>query len=210
MTNNIEHLINLMDFSDPDKFYLVECMQRKKDITDLDRSIRLIKTYCIHSCEQLHKLMPEIIKLCDTFNARAYMYINRRSKRSVGRAMLKTLADYIYSDQYDKLNGLFVSECGKHSAGDKRWILDIDNPSIPFEHVKRVCDVFCDTSHDIEPVGCKLIGAVPTKHGFHLITSPFDLRELPKIKDTLAGLLWTDNLDIELKKDAMVNLYIPD
>lgn len=210
MLDNLETIIQYLDFSDPDKFYFVEVLQRKKDLPDLDRSIRLMQTYTVSSEEKLRAIYPEIKLMCDTFKARAYMYINRRSRKSVGRAMLKTLADYIYSDQYHGLRNLFTSECGKHSAGDKIWILDIDCSYETMDDYKTgilLADKFKELTEQVQPIGDKFIGVVPSKHGYHILVKPFDLRNQGTV---ISELMKTspDITEIELKKDAMVNLYI--
>ena len=214
--NNLEDVLRMMDFSDPDKFYTIEILQRKKDLPDLERSIRLIQTYTVSSEEGLRKLFPEIQLMCDTFRARAYMYINRRSRKAICRAMLKTLADRIYSDEYHGLKHVFTSECGKHSAGDKLWIMDIDPVKGSFAGDYKSAILIAETYRglikNLMPDGDKLIGILPTKTGFHILTTAFDLRTIDYVKEDL--IKYAEKLgyhiDCELKKDGMVNLYIPD
>ena len=50
---------------------------------------------------------------------------------------------------------------------NKKWIIDIDEDSVKLkEEIK-------EHINSLEPIGNKLILEIPTKSGFHLITSPF-------------------------------------
>jgi len=54
------------------------------------------------------------------------------------------------------------------------------------------------TIERIKPIGNKLIDIIPSKNGYHVITSPFDVSEFSKS---------FPNIDIH--KDNPTNLYIP-
>lgn len=221
--SNIDKLIDFMDFSDPDKFYLVNVIQRRKDNPDLETSERVIRTYTITSIESFHRLFPDIVKMCDMFNARAYMYINRRSFKGTAKAMLKRLADNVVDGQYSGLSRLYLSCASAHSAGDGYWIIDLDfikknETEIIVDKdrdncVSMVCieiENFINSSC-VMPEGHKSCMRLLSKNGIHIITKRFDTRAFEKIKDIVSNCSnkIPYNIDVELKKDASVNIYIP-
>ena len=82
-THNEKTLMDFMSqrLDDPDKFYLIHIIKRRKDNSDMDQSERIIRSYTIPNMNYFYRILPEIKIMCHTFNARAYMYINRRSFR---------------------------------------------------------------------------------------------------------------------------------
>lgn len=220
--DNFERFAEYMDCTDHDKFYLINVLQRHKDIPSLDKSTRLLKTYTVTSKDYLEKIKPEIIQLCDVFTARAYVYVNRRSYKNTARHMLKTLADNFTSDSFVGITHLFTSEASAHGIGDKLWILDVDlkdsnenSLDVAGENTGIIRGRLWKTLDykllEVMPEGCKLLGYLPTKHGFHFISKPFDTRVVQTLQKTLEDEYRTDYIhpELELKKDAMTNLYIP-
>ncbi len=222
MRTNFDILKEFMDFSDPKKFYLVLVIQRLKDNPGMKQSDRIIKNYMIPSLEKLERVRPEMETLCSMFNARVYMYINRRSYKGTQKAMLKTLCDQLCSenDESTNLNHLFDSCAASHGCGDKHWIIDVDMhrnewSDIDYDHVKDVAvdeiSKILDNALPALPEGTHRVELVlPTKSGFHIVTSPFDTREWSCIRETVMELdeALGSIVDVELKKDAMVNLIL--
>lgn len=210
-TSNFDIISKFLDFSDPGKFYLALVVRRRKDNPEMDRSEQIIKNYMIPSMDKLERIRPEMETLCKTFNARLYLYINRRSFKNTQKAMLKTLCDQICSDSVSNLNHLFDSCAAAHGCGDRHWIIDVDLPKtddieskcMVAEHLKRKIGEYLI---DIEPIGDKVELVLGTKNGFHIVTKPFDTR---KFQDMVHVLDLHNGMEIELKKDAMVNLMYP-
>lgn len=223
MKDNFDILKDFMDFSDPDKFYLVQVVQRLKDNPGMKQSDRIIKHYMIPSLEKLERVREEMETLCNVFNARIYMYINRRSYKQTQTAMVKKLVDQICIGTTGNLNHLFDSCAASHGCGDKFWIIDVDLPHRPdvcssdsymrlesdlklnlYEYLDKLPPTLSDGEHRVKLV-------VPSRNGFHLITSPFDTRYWESVKNNAVSLEYKYGLEIglELKKDAMVNLILP-
>ncbi len=223
MKDNFDILKDFMDFSDPGKFYLALVVQRKKDNPELDRSERIIKNYMIPTREKLEYVREEMETLCKVFNARVYLYINRRSFKNTQKAMAKALIDQICAESVSNLNHLFDSCAAAHGCGDKNWIIDVDLPHKPdvcnsdsymrlesdlklnlYEYLDKIPPTPSDGEHRVKLV-------VPSRNGFHLITSPFDTRYWESVKNNAISLEHKYGLEIglELKKDAMVNLILP-
>jgi hypothetical protein len=222
MRNNYQILKDFLDFSDPGKFYLALVVKRKKDNPEMDRSEQIIKNYMIPSMDKLERIMPEMETLCGTFNARVYLYINRRSFKNTQKAMLKTLCGQICSESVSNLNHLFDSCAASSGCGDKFRIIDVDMPDkkdmLPDSYMRleseikmKLFDSLNKTKPELPEGECRVKLVVPSKNGLHIVTSPFDTREWEQIKNSVLALerKYCVEIDLELKKDAMVNLIYP-
>ena len=223
MKDNFDILKDFMDFSDPGKFYLALVVQRKKDNPELDRSERIIKNYMIPTREKLEYIREEMETLCKVFNARVYLYVNRRSFKNTQKAMTKVLIDQICAESVSNLNHLFDSCAAAHGCGDKNWIIDVDLPHKPDvcssdSYMRLESDIKMRLFDELETLKPELPDGetrvrlvVPSKNGFHIVTKPFDTRKWEHIRNSVLSLehKYGLEIDLELKKDAMVNLILP-
>jgi hypothetical protein len=199
MVNNFEHIKSLLRFEDENEFYFVQIIQRKKEHANLGRNNRLIKPYFIFSIEQFDKYSLEIFKLCNEFNARAYIHLNRRNAKVVAFEMMELLATNLKLNQFNQLSKLYTTVCGNHhSDKDKTWIVDIDiDKSNPFEMDK--IGIIADTINEsCLPKGNKLLALIETKNGYHLITKPFNSKTFGEIHP-----------EIELHRNNPTILFYP-
>ena len=200
MIDNFEQIKSLLKFDSEEDFYFLQVIQRKKDhkndsTTKLgtNNNSRLIKAYYIYSTEQLDRYKEEIIQLCNLFNARAGISLNRRNSRDLSLEMLSLLAYNIKSNHFNQLSNLYNSVCGQyHSEKDKTWILDIDTKDM------NVVEKIKNDIVDLEPVGKKDIALIETKNGYHLITKAFNSQKF--------GLLYPE---VEVHKNNPTIVYIP-
>lgn len=177
MIDNLQYIKPLLNFEDENDFYMLYIFKRKKDQPegekDNHQSVRTIRSYCIASIEQLDKRYDEIIQLCEMFKARAYIHVQKQSHKDVSLDMLVDLAQRIKSGQHKQQN-LFDSIVGQMKTLEKRWIVDVD-----VKDGKTVFEIEA-TINMVKPEGNKLITTIPTKNGYHLITSKFDVMEFKK------------------------------
>lgn len=198
MTDNFDKIIPLLNFDDPDRFYHLQIIQRKKDhgnrkVSGTNNNSRLIRSYNVHSLSYLSFIKPEIIELCKVFNARAGINLNRRSYKTLGMKMVKNVISNIENGNEDKIYKSWDSVCGKYSAEkEKRWILDID------ERGRATNDIILFAERECRPEGEKFIAFIPSKNGYHLIMKPFDLK---KFSEKFP--------DVDIHKNNPTNLYIP-
>jgi len=101
MINNFEQIKDLMKFEDENEFYFLQIIQRKKEHSDLGRNNRLIKAYHVFSFEKLEQYQNEIIGLCEKFNARAYIHLNRRNSKVVGFEMMELIATNLKNNHFN-------------------------------------------------------------------------------------------------------------
>lgn len=158
--------------SDSNEFYMLQIMRRTKDQKGYDGKHKqsIIKSYFISSVEYLDSKRDEIVGLCEMFNARAYINLNKKSYKQVSLKALEILAGKIAHEEYD-IRSLFESACGQTGACDgfKTWIVDFDSKDLgELDRIKNIID-------SIDPKGAsKIVETVPTRHGYHLITRPFN------------------------------------
>lgn len=175
MIDNIEILKPILNFQNKGDFYMLYILKRKKDQPkdSMTQNVRMIKRYCINSIDYLDSRYEEIKTLCKVFNARAYIKVVRNNHNDVGMELIKEVANSIQKNQVVFTN-IFGKVVGNIKAYDKRWIVDIDTKD------ENTVQKAIDTIDKCKPVGSKLIAKVPTKNGFHLITSRFDIVEFKK------------------------------
>lgn len=204
MVDNFELIRTLLDV--PEKrtdtgqdFYFVQVLQRKKDHKEENKRLgrnnnaRLVKAYYIYSLEQYDEYMEEMIVLAKLFNARVGINLNRRNSRKLALEMNEQLAACLKSENYN-LSKLYNSCCGMVTGTDKLWLVDIDSPLL--SHVSGVID----TINSLEPsVGNKIKATIPTKSGYHLITTAFNSKEFGE-----------KHPEVEVHKNNPTALFIPD
>jgi hypothetical protein len=195
MIDNIELIKPLLNFSDPEDFYMLYVLKRKKDQPEGERdnhqSVRTIKTYCIESVEYLEKRYDEIKQLCEMFKARAYIHVQKQNHKDVSLNMLATLAERI-RDGANKQQGLFDSVIGQIKTYEKKWVVDVDIKDLEFteELIKFI--------NGLRPEGSKCEVVIPTKNGYHLITKRFDVKTFSEKYP-----------DIDIQKKNPTILFLP-
>lgn len=174
MVNNFEQIKGLLSFPSDDIFYFCQILKRKKEHPNLESNSYVVKTYFVKSLEDLDFYQDEMITLAEFHNARVYISLNQRSFYKSAFQNLKKIIDQILNKDYASVRKSYASVCGMYAEGDKTWIVDIDDVDEAFD---REIQEFLT---NLQPVGGKLIANIPTKHGHHLITKPFNLAEFHK------------------------------
>ena len=151
----------------------------------------------VESREYLDSHKDMIIKLCEMFNARAYISVNPSSYKKCAIKMIKELAEVIDNENYKAILSLPETCAGKYAAEgvDKTWIVDLDGIMTKEEaepYIQFIADEFNAGK------GCKnwMINWIPTVNGSHLLVNPFDVRDFKK--------KWPE---IEIHKDNPTILY---
>jgi hypothetical protein len=176
MLDNIKIIQTLLVFESEDDFYHLQILKRKKEHPELGSNSYVVKTYYIRSIEHLYKKYDEIKALCKFHNARAYINFNVRSFERAAFQTLKKITDQIMNKDYKSVRKSYESVCGEFGTGRaKRWIIDIDE-QYEYSYMKKMSS-FLET---IEPIGYKDLALIPTKNGYHIITSPFNVEKFSK------------------------------
>lgn len=197
MIDNLELLLPFIDPQSDDDFYYLQILQRKKENELMTSNSRVIKNYYIRSPQYLLDRYEEIKKLCNLFNARASLRLNKRSFEKVGFKTMVNLANTMSNKEYQFLPKSYDRAVGaNHNDAKKKWILDIDDRVLPDLDRRFIMDQL----KSFDPIGGKLLAHIPSKTGIHIITTPFNVKQA---EDLLK------NYQIEVHKDNPTNLYIP-
>ena len=195
MIDNVQQLRKYLMFNqNGDSFYQIQIIQRRNDNPELARNARTIKIYHIKSTEQFDELYGEMKTLADTFNARIYLNVNRRSFEQLGREMLLKIPNVFLSGSYKTMNSAYESLVGKYSAeprDTKLWLIDIDTKDLV--ELAKVTD-WIGNNHGRSTIST----LIPTKNGFHVLTHPFRSDEYIKLFP-----------EHEIKRDSPTILYVP-
>ena len=213
MVNNLEVLEPLLDrvfkLGDPDLFFHLELIQRKKEVPDINKNSNIVKSYAIKNFDYLaDKLKTEIIPICDVTNARAMINLNPKSFRRVTLSMLRRLSEYIEDNFYEGAITKIFDSCTASSSIDKSrgveklWLVDIDTKDEEvYKKVQSLINLTEPVTDELKVKGC-----IETKNGYHLFSTPFNLNKFNQLKNIYHSL----QNDVEVKKDCLTNLYIPD
>ena len=205
MIYNFPKVKKFLNFDNEGDFYYLQIIQRKKENPDLSKSEKVIKNYYIENLEYLERKQNEIIKLCDNFNARAYLRLNRRNYKDLTYRMNKLLAKYMHSKQYRATMTIWDKVCGRYHAEDnKLWIIDLDD--IVGDEGKKDMGRLCFLINQLQPVDVetKVQAVLPSKNGFHIISTVFNVKRFNELIDK-----YDFQLDAQIHKDNPTNLYIP-
>lgn len=195
MIDNLEIIKPLLTFDSPDDFYYLQILQRKKENELMNSNSRVIRNYYISSLESLIEQYEEIKILCKTFNARASLRLNKRSYEQVAYQTLLATTNTIMNKDFKSVKRSYDRSCGQHHKDkNKKWLVDIDDKKADLDRITTAIK-FCEPNEGTD----KIICIMPTKNGFHIITSPFNVQQFER----------TSRLTIDIHKDNPVNLFIP-
>lgn len=202
MVDNFELIGNIIDqLSMEGIVFDLLIIQRKKD-DPKHKSGKIIYRKLIHSKESLLEREFLIKTLCEHYKARAYINLSPKSKEEITKKLCsKSLDDVLYTHNYspERILGAAIGDTNG-AKGIKLWVVDIDfiqkpdSDSINMMLVEKIRS----TINSCRPNGEKIYATIPTRHGIHFITFPFDIQEFNK-----AGL------DAGVKKDNPTLLYYP-
>lgn len=173
MINNFKIIKPLLEFPNNDIYYHLQILRRGKDHPELSAANRVIKSYFICSLESLDYVEDEIKKLCEFFGARAYINLAPKSIKKTTMLQLKYLAQRAYEGDFKKIWKSWNTCAGEIKGEKPRWIVDIDYPL----EDKFLDSIFWNILEELDPKGSKFIAEIPTKSGYHLITTPFNLQQ---------------------------------
>ena len=178
--DNFDKVAKLLQFqgNPGDEFYFVQIIKRFKDNPNDDKSqgnyssgAWYLKSWRIHSAQELMQLKPEIIKWCENNNARAYITINTRNTKETDdyiKVMKQKLGPGAKNVE-DRVAG--VAKDGDNWKGQRvRLFLDIDTPD------KRIWD---EVKYILNMCGIQILDEYVTPSGgLHIILPNKEERNL--------------------------------
>lgn len=202
-TDNLEIILPMLQFESDDDFYFLQILQRRKENPDLSSNSKVIKNYYISSKEYLLSKYEEIKTLCDVFNARACIRLNRRSFEKVGFQALETTVNTLKNKDFKFIKNSYDRACGlSHNEKSNKWIVDVDKEDVIW------LEYILNAINSCTPYQQSPIKHVPSKSGIHLITSPFNVMQFKIFFTAELRDYKMDYREIEILKDNPTNLYI--
>ena len=186
MIDNFELIKPLLKFPNDDIYYHLQILRRGKDHPELPAANRVIKSYFICNLEGLDYVEDEIKKLCEFFGARAYINLTPKSIKKTTMLQIKYLAQRAYEGDFKKIWKSWNTCAGEIKGEEPRWIVDIDAKTYDeiFYISKTSKEISYFINYKCDPVRVikgqnipKVIIDIPTKNGYHLITTPFNLQQ---------------------------------
>ena len=179
LVDNFDLCAKLLDINSDDDFHFVQIIKRKKDNPYDDTTQGnyhaggwYLKSWRVHSADELYALKDEIIQMCEDNNARAYISINNRSEKSTNDYVKIYQSHYRPSDpRYAHAEEIVAGQAkdGPSWKGmRKRLFLDIDCPETETDFSGR--NIWDEVRHMIDMVGIKPIAEYKTPSGgLHII-----------------------------------------
>jgi hypothetical protein len=194
MIDNVALIESYLRLYDPDTFYFLQIIKRRKDNPEMNGDNRVIKNYFIDGFNPLEKYRDEIIDICTKNNARAYIRLNSRSYNKVAAHAISSMFDYFQQEQYKICRKSYDHACGvTHNKDRMTWLFDFDGTPLHSPLNQGII-------HAI--LSCSTIElTIPTKNGFHLMVKPFNMNLLKLTTEELGRFV--------VHKDNPTILYIP-
>lgn len=162
--NNFSQLHSFLKFYPLNTYYKFQILTRKKDG---EQKGRLIKSYLIDSFGQIEKLQAEMIKLCQAFNARLYVSLDRgntiKALFNIKQYIDTQLQDCLFSKEKclhaSIINRAVESSTDQQTSKNyKLWLVDVDTKDGQILYKLK----------ETLPFGYYL-ATLETKNGYHLI-----------------------------------------
>lgn len=174
--NNFNNIASYLKF-ESDLFYFIQIIKRRKDQTEpMNSDTRVLKLYYVDSMNSFNLYKKEIIDLCNTFNARAYIHMTPRSMKAVTGYCAKELVNSMIEGNYKRFKNIVGTACGDTFVSKyKTFLVDIDTKDIKtIQKIEKFIENECRPLFDSEQEH-KVITFIPTLNGVHLICKPFDI-----------------------------------
>lgn len=169
--------------------YEIQVLRRGKDHPELPAANWCVKSIYIKGKDDLIKHQEEIIKLCETFQARAYISMNRKSNRKCLENAIKCYAERLYDGDFKKPEAIWSHAVGTTKPENKWWLIDVDSKDVDL--LQKITEYIPQQAPN-KPI----IGIIPTMAGFHVLCYPFNCSQFD-----------AQFKDAEIKKHGLTLLY---
>jgi len=207
--DNFQNVRQIMNFSKPgDTIYFVQIIKRKKDNPDMMDSLQYITQYYFKGEQEFNDAEETIKTICKQLGARAYIYLNARSKAVIDKYTK------IYADRFARNRSM-----AKHFGNNPMAVAagrSFDSPDRPLCFVDIDSSDFKDISlamKIIQDAGIKPLFAYRSlNNGLHIILpNKEDAKKLDftPINGNLNGLsqFYKNNAKVSVEIDKPTLLY---
>lgn len=201
MVDNFDLIKENMRFFNEKSFYFIQVIKRKKENPELTGYSRPIESFYVFDKEQFERFKPHIIEKCEQNKARAYIKMNTLDAEKVGLMAIRVLSEEIGNKSWRSLSSNFNVACGQSGSQDntqKLYLLDIDD-DLGYDRgdIRNYLKTLNPFGNDGDVLD-KVVMEVPTRHGYHFLTTGF---EMNKFKQKYPN--------VDVHKDGITLLYFP-
>ena len=204
MVNNFDKIKSLLVFKKDVTYYFIQVIQRRKDNPDLPKPEMQRGFWFITGLNDLEIHWPRIKKICNDYNARAYISLIPRSLEKLGKKCLLEYSKRVANNEYSKIFAIpqknALSKETIHCSDLLKkpwWCVDIDvDSSMPF-----ISETFLKFTN--------IRSILKTPNGYHLIIDCFNpkLIEQYRIKRGSDDYDLGNNIKFTLRKECNTVLY---
>lgn len=176
MIDNFDLIANsLLNFSKESDFYFIQIIQRHNKGFNKNK---LIKDFYIYSKQELIDLKSRIIEYCTKYECRAYIYPCKRNTKELCLKAINYLSNLLLTN--DKCDGRnvwgIVSSQFKSLESPSLYLVDVDSKDTLLldNYIRNISNVEGSEGYRVKAI-------VPTVHGFHLITTGFNVSNFNKL-----------------------------
>lgn len=194
MIDNTNTLKKILTFENPLDFYVISIKQRRKDFPKKlipKKSCIILGQTIIRDHDDVDDIFSNVKEFCEKNQTRAYLYVNKHNYEFIAYETLSYLVDRIKSKSFSGLENLFDKVSGKKTKSKNRWVIDIDGNVNDLNKTKTIIQ-------EISPNKNVILCEVPTRNGYHIITTKFNSK------------LLKENNTVSLHKNNPTLLYFPD
>lgn len=197
MVDNFDLIKQHLDFKNDQSFYFVQILRRKKENPEMKSYSLPIESFYIFNEEDFDKYKPHIINKCEANRARAYIKMNCLDAQSVLLEQIAIITQDIRKKNWKGMSKTLNSACGvcgKQEGHEKLYLVDLDGELAD----KR--DEIRSLINSLPPVDVtdKVKMEVPTKNGYHFLTTGFNHNDFRKLYQ-----------GVDIHDDGITLLYFP-
>jgi hypothetical protein len=142
--DNFDIIKDLLVFENEADYYLVVLFKRKKDQIDNKFSYRInsvewnynisIKDFYIFKKEDLDKYKDEIIALSELYNARAYIFLQRKNYKETYKYGLKYFSEILINEKWEgEVDIMHNASVDNYVDTKRRYLIDLDKEYFPLK-----------------------------------------------------------------------------
>lgn len=195
--NNYNNIIEYLPEVTNGNFLFLQIVRRQKDVKDKKVKESSLYSKLIYNQKQLEEIMPIVIAICESMQARAYINLTPKSNEVLRKNLAKQFVEEVCENNSTFPTRTFNKVVGslEGKRNERYWMLDIDNDgehAVTLPQYNKIIEwtqyenVFADT--------------IQSPHGMHVIVRPFNLKKWKE-----------DNMpNIDIHKNSMGTiLYYP-
>jgi hypothetical protein len=194
--NNYNSIIEYLPEVTNGNFLFLQIVRRQKDVKNKKVKESSLYSKLIYNQKQLEEIMPMVIAICESMQARAYINLTLKSNEMLRKNLAKQFVEEVCENNSTfparTFNKVVGSLEGKRN--ERYWILDIDN-----DGERAVTLVQYNKIIEWVQYENAFVDTIQSPHGIHVIVRPFNLKKWKE-----------DNMpDIDIHKNSGTILYYP-